>query len=67
MDNLKKCGQKIREERKKLKLTQSDIADVVGVSIGSISKYEKGIISIPANNLKKIANRLNVSMDYLMS
>lgn len=67
MDSSKTCGQKIREERKKLKLTQTDLAKVVGVSFGSISKYEKDMISIPANNLKKIAVRLNVSMDYLMN
>ena len=67
MNRFKTCGQKIREERKKLKLTQTDLAKVVGVSFGLISKYEKDMISIPANNLKKIADRLNVSMDYLMS
>ena len=67
MNNNKMCGQKIREERRKLNLTQTDLAQVIGVSFSLIAKYEKGLVSIPSDKLKKIADKLNLSMDYLMS
>lgn len=60
------CGQKIREYRKKLGYTQSDLANKVGMKTGTISKYEKDEIIVPSNTLCKIANVLDVSTDYLL-
>lgn len=60
------CGEKIKQKRKELNLTQKDLADKVNLAFGTISKYEKNEISIPANKLKEIANVLNVSVDYLL-
>lgn len=37
-------GQLIRQKRKQKKLTQTDVAKVVGVSTNTISKYERNII-----------------------
>ena len=60
------CGQKIREYRKKLGYTQSDLANKVGMKTGTISKYEKDEIIVPSDTLCKIANILDVSTDYLL-
>lgn len=60
------CGEKIREYRKKLGYTQSDLANKVGMKTGTISKYEKDEITIPSDTLCKIANVLDVSTDYLL-
>ena len=60
------CGQRIKKRRKELGLNQTDLANQVGLKFGTISKYEKDEISIPASNLKDIANVLNVSVDYLL-
>lgn len=60
------CGEKIREYRKKLGYTQSDLANKVGMKTGTISKYEKDEITVPSDTLCKIANVLDVSTDYLL-
>lgn len=60
------CGEKIKLGRKILGLTQTELAVEVGLKFGTISKYEKDEIQIPANNLKKIANVIGFSVDYLL-
>ncbi|MEG1705051.1 MAG: helix-turn-helix transcriptional regulator [Clostridia bacterium] len=60
------CGEKIKYLRKKSDLTQTELAKKVGLQFGSISKYEKDEVSIPADNLSKIADIFNVSTDYLL-
>jgi transcriptional regulator with XRE-family HTH domain len=62
-----KLGQKITKIRKEKKLSQSDIAQAVGVSRDAISKYERGYIVPSVENAKKMADVLGVSLDYLVS
>jgi len=62
-----KLGQKISKIRKEKKLSQSDIAQAVGVSRDAISKYERGDIVPTVENTKKMADVLSVSLDYLVS
>jgi len=67
IDNYNKaCGERIKTERKRLKLTQKQLADSIGLAFGTVSKYENGSISIPAITLYNIANFLGVSADYLL-
>ena len=50
-------GQMILEKRKALQLNQSDFAQLVGVSIGSVSSWEskrKKIVMLQAESLKKV-------------
>ena len=60
-------GQKITKIRKEKKLSQIDIAKVVGVSRDAISKYERDDIIPSVEVAKKIAKTLSVSLDYLVS
>lgn len=60
------CGERIKNKRKELKLTQDELAKKIGLKGGTISKYELDEISIPASNLKLIASVLGVSTDYLL-
>jgi len=62
-----KLGQKITKIRKEKKLSQSDIAQAVGVSRDAISKYERGDIVPSVENAKKMADVLGISLDYLVS
>lgn len=67
MDHLLKIGEKIRTARIKAKLTQDDLAKLVGyTSRSSINKIEKGLVDLPRSKLIKIANSLGVSPSYLM-
>ena len=60
-------GQKIVRLRKQKKLSQAEVAQAVGVSRDAISKYERGDIVPSVENAKKIAEVLDVSLDYLVS
>ena len=52
--------------RKENNLTQQDLAEKLGVSNKSISKYERGEREPDFNTLKKLSNIFNVSIDYLL-
>ena len=60
-------GEKITKLRKQKKLSQIDIANTIGVSRDAISKYERSDIVPSVENAKKIADSLDVSLDYLVS
>jgi transcriptional regulator with XRE-family HTH domain len=59
-------GEKLRETRIALNLSQMELSRMTGLSTRSLYTYEQlGII--PRNsNLKKLAEALNVSPDYLL-
>lgn len=54
MESLVYIGGRILEERKRLRLTQQDVADFVGITRQSQAKYEKGERSPDAIYLEKI-------------
>lgn len=60
-------GQKIKELRQQRKMTQSDLANQLGVSLSCIRNYEQGYRSTDTTNLiVKMAKLFNVSLDYLL-
>ena len=53
--------------RKKAGISTSQLAKLVGVNIGTINRYEKGVIkTIPVETLRKIASALNCTYDELI-
>lgn len=63
MDTL---GQRIIELRKKKGLSQTDLAKIVGLSYAQIGRYETKGTQPPAEALKKIADALDTTVDYLV-
>ena len=61
-----KIGEKIRALRLQQKMTQEQLADRLGVSYQSISRWENGITYPDIEFLPAIANYFSVSLDYLM-
>lgn len=59
-------GNKILELRKKLNITQEDLADKVGVSRQTISKWELGETSPDLKQAKELSKVFNVSLDELI-
>jgi len=57
-------GDRIRERRTLLGLTQTDVADAMGLSFQQIQKYERGGNRISAGRLFQIACLLDVDIDY---
>ena len=64
MNNL---GKRIIELRKKKGYSQSDLAKQVGISYAQIGWYETKGAQPPAEVLKKIADALETTVDYLIN
>lgn len=58
-------GAKISELRKQKNLSQTDFAKAVGVSREMIGRYERDEVMPSIEVAKKIADALEVSLDYL--
>ena len=56
----------IRSARQKKKMSQTELAQVAGVNIKSLSRYELGTSVPPADVLAKIAGTLEVTVDSLV-
>lgn len=60
-------GERIKSLRERKKLTQTELAEIVGTSKQNIYKYENNIITnIPSDKIEIIAGCFNVSPSYLM-
>ncbi len=58
----KKIGQKIKQIRKSWGLSQSELAERVGISFQQIQKYEKGSTRISVMRLQQISKALGVNI-----
>ena len=59
-------SQKLFEIRKKRKLSQENLAEIIGVSRQAIQKWESGTSRPDSDNLLQLARALNVSIDTLL-
>ncbi len=59
-------GEKLLRLRKEMKMTQDDVAKILGMSRTSFSKYENGNSAPPLQVLRKIAAIYNVGLEYLI-
>lgn len=54
-------GKRVKTARKKKKLTQTQLAEIIGKKEATIRKYENGSIEAPWNVIEDIANALDIS------
>ncbi|MFP3152929.1 helix-turn-helix domain-containing protein [Lachnospiraceae bacterium ZAX-1] len=59
-------GEKVRQARIALNLSQTELADKTGLSERSLYTYEQTNTMPRAGNIKKLAEALNVSVSYLL-
>lgn len=59
-------GLRIKEKRKSLKLTQERIAEMLDISVKHFSEVERGLTGLSIENLIKLSNILDVSIDYIV-
>lgn len=64
--NYMDLGQRIREERQKLNLTQEKLSEAINVSSAYIGQIERGERCPTLETLIKLSNCLGVSIDYLL-
>ena len=62
---MKTTGEKIRERRTLLGLKQTELANKIGVTLRTITKYEKQGVMPRGRNLRELAKVLGVSEVYL--
>lgn len=60
-------GRRVREERTKLGLTQEKLAEDVNLSSAYIGQVERGERCLTLENTVEVANRLGVTVDYLLA
>ena len=60
-------AQNLKQIRKDKKLSQEELAELLGVSRQAVSKWEQGIGYPEVEKLLLLSNKLNVSLDSLMS
>lgn len=65
-ENGNKFKETVRFLRKQNRMTQNELGDVLGYGYSAISNYESGRNEPSINNLIKIADYFNVSIDYLV-
>lgn len=63
---MKTLGQKIKQLRKKQKMTQSELGKILNIAKSNVSQYENNINTPDINMLKKISKVFDVSLDYLV-
>lgn len=59
-------GEKIKLYRENKKMTQGEVAEILGVKAATISKYEAGTLEPNIESLKKLAELFEVSVDELI-
>ncbi len=59
-------GQRIRIQRNTLGLSQTELADHLGVTFQQVQKYEKGVNRVGAGRLTKIATALQLPVTNLL-
>ena len=59
-------GERIKQIRQSLGWTQDKLAHEAGISKSFLSEIENNKAKVSGDNLLKIANALNASLDYLM-
>ena len=65
MDEKISFGQYLATRRKYMRLTQEELADKIGVSKSAVAKWETDGGLPDRDNLKRIAELINVSVDEL--
>lgn len=66
MTHTKEIGERIREIRKQLKLSQKELGDKMNLSAGSLSEIETGKYNPSMDFVIKLAKNHNVNLYYLL-
>ena len=62
-----KLGEKLKKERIRNRLTQEMLAEMADITSSYVGQIERGERKVTLSKLVRIANVLNVSIDYLLS
>lgn len=60
-------GKRTQDERKRLNLTQAQLADKVGISHTQMARYEIKEVQPPADVLQRLSDLFGVTIDFLVN
>lgn len=66
MKNQERIGRNIKKARKKIKLTQNELAENVGVHVSYISRIERGVVNPSIEVISNIAKALKVKSSDIL-
>lgn len=66
MTKNEEIGNRIKDRRKELKMSQKDLGNMVGLTAATISRIEDGSRKLTQENITKFTQALEVSPDWLM-
>ena len=66
IENIKKIADRIRREREKSNLTQSDVAQKLGCTYQCISNYERGVSRIETSVLRGLCEIYKTDLNYII-
>ncbi len=64
--NYQLVGQKIRDKRMKLGITQEKLAELCLISVSYVAHIERGTRSLSLDTAVRVANALDMSLDFLL-
>lgn len=67
LNNLDALGRRLKEARKQAGLTQADVAQYLGTTQQSITRWETGKAELPLGAIKRLAQLYAVSVDFLLA
>lgn len=59
-------GHQLRTRRREMKMSQTELGAVVGVSFQQVQKYERGVNRISFSTLQKFADALETPISYFL-
>jgi transcriptional regulator with XRE-family HTH domain len=59
-------AERLKQLRQQKKLSQTELAEIVGLHYNHIGRYERGVSRPAADALKRLADALGVTTDYLI-
>jgi len=63
----KRLGERIREERQRLNLTQAALAEAIDISDTYMGAIERGERSLTLDTLVRLVSRLGVTVDFMLA
>lgn len=59
-------AERLKETRLEKRLSQSELAAMIGVSQANIARWERGVQDASAASIYELARQLGISADYLL-
>ena len=59
-------GQRLKEERQRLQMTQEELAEMLNISYQSYQRYEREKTNIPIDIMQLLHNKFHTDLNYLL-